>query len=64
MYLYSLEGRGGWSTSGCSKLAEMADAAIVTCYCNHFTHFAVIAVSYTDNDCNVELNFLLIIETD
>ena len=38
-----IEGRGNWSTDGCT--VEAANSS-VTCQCNHLTNFAVLVVSF------------------
>ncbi len=43
--LSCIGGRGDWSSEGCYKQSNTDDRTdSITCYCDHFTHFAVIVV--------------------
>ena len=43
--MFYADGKGNWSTDGCTTLVDSNDFSQATCHCDHLTNFALLVVS-------------------
>lgn len=44
MDVYTLGGRGNWTSEGCQAVDSEGEGNKVICHCNHLTNFAILVV--------------------